>query len=538
VSQTSYDEQGIGINGQLADTGPRRVGSYINENASGIGFGLGVKRGSAVAAGRTGLFDETSSAADDLRGVTLHDYCYNNASDTVENIPADNAGSILEEGHILVTAETAVADGDDAYVRIDDGVADPTQTTKGGWGNDDDSGTRRHVKGAKFRSAAAKGSLAQLHIMPGFGGFDLDTRVERIGEGDNVLVSAPVGEPDRVEYIGQVSTISSTTTVEMGVGPAVAAKLVAVYLDATVAAGDSTDHWTIEALSGSTSLATWDTDTGVDGALAKGTPSSMNLTGNDITANDDITVVFTKNNSAAAFSAAGTVTMHLDVNGMVKTTTINIAASVEGEVAKVVAVKLSCGITVGDSTDHWTISVKQGSTEIANWDSDTAVDGAITQGTYTDLNLVSEAVVADGAALTAVFTKNNAAADITQGMIQVELAGGDALVETTTINLGAAPAGRHMIIDGVQLSCGITVGDSTDHWMIALKNGATSIATWDSDTGEDGAITQGTPTSMNLSSTLANRVLDPGDALTLVLTKNNDAVGISAGDVTVMARLA
>jgi hypothetical protein len=313
---------------------------------------------------------------------------------------------------------------------------------------------------------------------------------------------------------------------------------VAVYLDATVAAGDSTDHWTIEALSGSTSLATWDTDTGVDGALAKGTPSAMNLTGNDITANDDITVVFTKNNSAAAFSAAGTVTMHLDVNGMVKTTTINIGAGKEGEVAKVVAVKLSCGITVGDSTDHWTISVKQGSTEIANWDSDTAVDGAITQGTYTDLNLVSEAVVADGAALTAVFTKNNAAADITQGMIQVELAGGDALVETTTINLGAAPAGRHMIIDGVQISCGITVGDSTDHWTIALKNGATSIANWDSDTAVDGAITQGTPTSMNLSSTLANRVLNPGDALTLVLTKNNDAVGISAGDVTVMARLA
>jgi hypothetical protein len=43
---------------------------------------------------------------------------------------------------------------------------------------------------------------------------------------------------------------------------------------------------------------------------------------------------------------------------------------------------------------------------------------------------------------------------------------------------------------------------------------------------------------MNLSSTLANRILDPGDALTLVLTKNNSAVGISAGDVTVTARLA
>jgi len=538
VSQTSYADQSIGVNGQIADTAMRDVVSRINENASAIGFGLGVKRGSAVAAGKTGLFDATDSAGDDLVGVTVHDHAYANADLATEAIPADNVGSIMKRGRILVTAETAVADGDDAYVRIANGVADATQTTKGGWGNDNDSGTRRHVKGAKFRSAAAKGALAVLELLDGFGGFDEAVLQEPIGEGDSVMLSAAVGEPDRVEYVSQLTTISATTTLQLGVGPAIAAKCVAVYLDATVAAGDSTDHWTIEALSGAVSLATWDTDVAVDGALVKGTPSAMNLTGNDLAANDDITCVFTKNNSAAAFTAAGTVTLHADVAALVKTTTINVGAGADDEVLKVKDVQLSCGITVGDSTNHWTISVKQGATEIANWDSDTAVDGAITQGTPTALNLVANATVAAGAAITAVFTKNSAAADITEGMITVELSGGDALVETTTFNLGAAPVGRHMIIESCQLSCGITVGDSTNHWTIALKNGATSIATWDSDTAVDGAITQGTPTAMNVTSTQADRVLAPGNALTLVFTKNSAAVPISAGAVTVHAKIA
>ena len=337
--QTSYSTQVQGFAGGLADTCLRDVISRINENASAILFGLGVKRGSAVSAGATGLFDESSSAADDLLGVTLHDFAVNNASETDQSIPADNTGSILRKGRIFVIAETAVTDGADAYVRIANGVADATQTTKGGWGADDDSGTRRHVKGAKFRSAAAKGGVAVLELNGDFGSYDEALFQERIGEGDSVVYTTPVSEGDMTELVAAVTTISATTTVQLGVSPSTASRLKAAYLDATVAAGDSTDHWTIALKVGATSLATWDTDVGVDGGLTKDTPSAMNLVANTtVTAADEVTCVFTKNNAAANFTVAGTVTAQLETDVLVTTTTVDLGTA-PGDAACSVAVK-------------------------------------------------------------------------------------------------------------------------------------------------------------------------------------------------------
>lgn len=293
MSQLSYADQAIGIAGQIADTSMRDVVSRVNENASAIAFGLGVKKGSAVAAGGTGLFDETSAASDELAGVTVLDRALANADLSEEAVPADNVGSLMRVGRIFVTAETVVADGDDAYVRIDDGVADATQTTKGGWGADDDSGTRRHVKGAKFVSAAAKGGLAVLELSSDFGSFD------------DALLSQ------------EVPAITATTTVDVGAAPVGRHMVVdSVQFSGGVTAGDATDHYTIELKNGATVIADWDSDVGVDGAITQGDPTALNLSttlaDRVMAPGDPLTLVFTKFN-AGADTTDGEVTVHVRI---------------------------------------------------------------------------------------------------------------------------------------------------------------------------------------------------------------------------------
>lgn len=287
MSQTTFPtSQDAGFAGMLADASVRDVISRINEEATAVLFGLGVQQGTSDV-----LFKQPTSAAQEIIGCTLHSHAYDNAGETAQSVPADSPADVIKLGRILVTCETAVTDGADAYVRIDDGVLDAAQLTKGGWGADDDSGTRRHVKGAKFRTTAAKGAVAVLEL------------TSSLSQNDALTLSAII------------ATIAATTTYAIGAAPATRHMAVtSVMLDATVAVGDATDHWTIALMSGATSLATWDTDTAVDGALVAGTPVAMNVTAtNVVDPGDPVTLVFTKNASAAAFTVAGMGTAHFDV---------------------------------------------------------------------------------------------------------------------------------------------------------------------------------------------------------------------------------
>ena len=284
--QTSgYDtNQALGVEGQLADTGLREVMSLVNSETTAVGYGVGV-----VDVG-DGTFEELDAAYKDIAGVNLLEHAEDNADETAASTPADKMGSVLRKGKVIVAVETAVSAGDDAYCRFDDGVAVPAQTTKGKWGADDDTNTRRHVKGAKFRSAAAKDGLAILELNDELGGYDMVSRDVAVG------------------------ALSSTTTSNLGAVPAGRqVRLNSAQLSAGVTVGDSTDYWTISILAGAVELANWNSDTAEDGAIVQGTPTELNkvaaVSGAPGAA---LTAVFTKFNSGASFSA-GHLTLDLEV---------------------------------------------------------------------------------------------------------------------------------------------------------------------------------------------------------------------------------
>ncbi|HKI87195.1 MAG TPA: hypothetical protein VKA53_10690 [Thermoanaerobaculia bacterium] len=278
------DNQALGVEGQLADASLRDVASLVNSETSAIPYGLG------VANKGDGQFEELDGAHKDVFGVTLLEHSTDNAGEAVASVPADTVGSVLRKGRVIVAVETAVSVGDEAYCRFDDGVADATQTTKGKWGADDDTNTRRHVKGAVFRSAAAKNGLAVLELTDELGTYDLATRDAAVG------------------------AIAATTTLELGAVPeGRQVRLKSAQLSAGVTAGDATDHYVIQIKAGSTVLATWDSDVAVDGAITQNTPTALNKVASVVGApGARLTAVFTKNNAAADLTA-GHLTVDLEV---------------------------------------------------------------------------------------------------------------------------------------------------------------------------------------------------------------------------------
>ncbi len=278
------DNQALGVEGQLADTDLRSVMGLINSEATAVAYGLGV-----VDKG-DGTFEELDAAYKDVGGVNLLEHAEDNADEAVASTPSKRMASVLRKGKVIVKVETAVSPGDDAYCRFTTGVLDNTQATKGGWGADDDSGTRRHVKGAKFRSAAAKGGLAVLELNDELGGYDISDRHATVG------------------------ALSSTTTIELGAVPEGRhVRLKDALLSAGVTAGDGTDHWTIQILAGATVLASWDSDVAEDGAIVQNTPTALNKAANVVGApGARLTAVFTKNASGANLTA-GHLTVNLEV---------------------------------------------------------------------------------------------------------------------------------------------------------------------------------------------------------------------------------
>ncbi len=531
MSQTTFPtSQSAGFAGMLADAGLRDVITRINEEAAEVLFGLGVQQGTGDK-----LFKKPTTAAQEIIGATLHSHAYDNAGLVTEAVPVDSPGDIIKRGRIFVTAETDVTDGAQAFCRIDDGVADAAQTTKGGWGADDDSGTRRRVEGAKFRTTGSKGDIVTLELSDNLSATSATSLARQVGEDDDLAYSMVVGEGDDIIFEEAVAALSATGTVDLGSSPAGrTGRLQSVQVTAGMATQDDTDHWTIAVLADAVSLAIWDTDTAVDGGITQNVPTELNLVaGAVIPADARLTAVFTKIATGTTLSA-GTITMNVQTDVLTETTTFDLGSSPAARSGKVASIQLAAGVTVQDNTDHWTIEVLADAVSLATWDSDTAVDGAITQNVPTELNLVAGAVIPADARLTAVFTKVANATTITQGSLTLNMLT-DALTETTTVRVGSAPADRHMVVKSVMLDLGIAAGDATDHWVIQLRQGATVVATWDTDTAVDGALVLATPQAMNV--TAANAIIDPGDPVTLVLTKNAAAVSGTSGNVTVHSEM-
>jgi hypothetical protein len=287
--QLTYTDNVLGFPGMLADTDLRDMISKMNANANSISFGLGVKAGTAA-----GTFDNVDSARAELLGVLAHDFAINNAAQTVQSVFTKGTGSILRRGRIVVAVEYAVTAGADAFVRIaQPGIADNTQVTLGTWGPRNDSGTCRHVKGAKFLTAAAKDGFAVLQLADDFGTYDLN------------------------QMGAQVGALAATTTIQLGSTPYTRHVIVdSVTLSAGLTAGDGTDHWTVALKNGSTTIATWDSNTAVNGAIVQGTPTALIMTSTaadtEVKPGQELTLVATKAASGASWTA-GEVTVNVKV---------------------------------------------------------------------------------------------------------------------------------------------------------------------------------------------------------------------------------
>jgi hypothetical protein len=301
MQTTGYTtNQARGIPGMIADQHPVDAVSLRNSETTSVGFGCGV-----VDKG-DGAFEEPDGSTKKIRGVLLQTHAIDNADEDPAGIPAGRMGDVCTRGRIYVVPEVAVTAGQEAYCRIASGIADATKVTKGAWRNNDDSSTAVHVNRARFRSSAAAGAPAVLELLDGVGEPDISIIEKRItgllGDG-NAATPAAVTE----------TAIAATTTFDLGAVPkGRLVKVRSAMLSIGVVAGSAADRWVIELRSGSTILASFDTNTAAQGAVIQNTPKEMvpaEAAGKSL---ERLTLVLTKNGSAAGISA-GQLTAELEV---------------------------------------------------------------------------------------------------------------------------------------------------------------------------------------------------------------------------------
>jgi hypothetical protein len=114
--QTNYDTtMGIGIEGQLADTGNHEVVSYANGEASAT-----MPPGCAV---KFGVLDQEvlklTATSSKVAGIVIHSHRYDPDTqlDADGAIKANNMLGVLRKGRILVKCEEGCAPGDPLFIR-------------------------------------------------------------------------------------------------------------------------------------------------------------------------------------------------------------------------------------------------------------------------------------------------------------------------------------------------------------------------------------------------------------------------------------
>lgn len=158
ATQSSYSRApGKAFAGTPGDSGPKRDGSYLNDEGSDIPAGI------AVTLKAEGKIEEFDAASDVIAGVTIH---------TMARDPNDLAGSdaikdndmcnVREMGAVFVLPEETVAVGDPVYVRHTSDGSSNTQLGK--FRKSADSARARLVPGARWLSGGTTSSPALLHF--------------------------------------------------------------------------------------------------------------------------------------------------------------------------------------------------------------------------------------------------------------------------------------------------------------------------------------------------------------------------------------
>lgn len=106
-----------------------------------------------------------------------------------------------------------------------------------------------------------------------------------------------------------------------------------------------------------------------------------------------------------------------------------------------------------------------------------------------------------------------------------------ALAATTTTSIMCATAanGYRFRVNRAQILVDTTfAADASNFWVFTLVHNATTVATWSTQTGQQGALTAFTVNEMVLAADTANAlVIQPGEVLTLVATKNASAANFT-----------
>ena len=157
MAQTSYCR--IFTNafaGQLGDSGPSRVGSYVNDQ------GADIPAGCMVSHKAEGTADLPAGGSEILAGVVLNSFARN--PDDLTGTAAITAGdsmNVLEEGAVWVSCEEAMAVGDAVYVRHTAGAGG---SVLGLIRNDADTASCRQVKGARVLVPSTAAGICMIYF--------------------------------------------------------------------------------------------------------------------------------------------------------------------------------------------------------------------------------------------------------------------------------------------------------------------------------------------------------------------------------------
>lgn len=228
MSQTSYSRSFDGaFAGQLGDTGPKRSGTYINDQGADIPAGVFVAFKSESAQAK--LCDLPADAGDEIAGIALNSFARDPDSLTgTAAIKSGNACNVLEWGSAYVVCEETMAVGDDVYTRItSDGGSN---TVLGRIRNDSDSGKCVKVPGARVLFG---GTTTQPALI--FFDAAVNRANEREDESELMVTLSAAAE------VSNSITVTGTITDRRGKAVAVAQNVLITALAVTAGQGALTD---------------------------------------------------------------------------------------------------------------------------------------------------------------------------------------------------------------------------------------------------------------------------------------------------------
>jgi hypothetical protein len=187
-----------------------------------------------------------------------------------------------------------------------------------------------------------------------------------------------------------------------------------------------------------------------------------------------------------------------------------------------------------DAANYFNIKLVETAVVMANWSTETGQEGTIAADTFVDLTLgtAADRTLAADEELS-IFFDETGTATLPAGRIQIE----GRYYETNTALVKLFKAKERFLVEKVRyINPTGLVEDATNFFDIQVKNGATVVANWSTETtvGE-GTIAADTWVDLTLSTTGSDLVLALDDVLSLNLDENGTQT-LPAGRIQIEGR--